>query len=122
MKVMLKARKLCHAIKIDIENEEEDCTAMEAILKAVPSEYVESLGSKDFVNRAWDTLKAMCVGSDCVKKAKALRLQWEYKVLAFRDGKAVEDFALWLQSLVSQLMMLGIIVAKYLRVVPAKYA
>jgi hypothetical protein len=70
--------------------------AMEAILKAVPSKYVESLGSKDFMKCAWDTLKAMRVGSDRVKKAKAQGLWWEYKALAFCDGKAVEDFTLWL--------------------------
>jgi hypothetical protein len=87
MKVMLKVRKLCRAIDIGIENEEEDCAAVEAILKAVPSEYVELLGSKDFAKHAWDTLKAMRVGSDRVKKAKAQRLQWEYKALAFVMAK-----------------------------------
>jgi len=128
MKVMLKARKLWRVINVGIE-EEEDCAAMETILKAVPSEYVESLGSKDSAKLAWDALKAMHVGSDCVKKAcvrkaKAQQLRREYEVLAFRDGEAVEEFTLRLQSLVNQLAVLGVVigdevVAKYL-VVPAK--
>jgi hypothetical protein len=46
MKVMLKARKLWHTIETGTENEE-DCVAMEAILRAIPPEHVESLGSKD---------------------------------------------------------------------------
>jgi hypothetical protein len=46
---------------------------------------------------------------------------------SFREGEAMEDFALRLQSLVSQLAVLGVtideedVVAKYLRVVPTKY-
>ena len=123
MKVMLKARKLWRVINVGIE-EEEDCATMETILKAVPSQYVESLGSKDSAKLAWDALKAMRVGSDCVKKAKAQQLRREYEVLAFRDGEAVEEFTLRLQSLVNQLAVLGVIigdevVANYL-VVPAK--
>jgi hypothetical protein len=70
----------------------------------------------------------MRVGSDCAKKARAQQLWREYEALAFHDGEAVEDFTLWMQSLVSQLAALGIalsdkeVVAKYLTVVPAKYA
>ncbi|CAA0809126.1 Unknown protein [Striga hermonthica] len=98
MKVKLHARKLWRAIEEGTEDEEEDCAAMEAILSAVP------------------------------RKAKAQQLRREYEALAFRDGEAVEDFSLRLQSLVSQLAAHGVtityeeVVAKYLRVVPPKYA
>ncbi|CAA0806572.1 Gag-Pol-related retrotransposon family protein [Striga hermonthica] len=128
MKVKLRARKLWRAIEEGTEDEEEDCAAMEAILSAVPHEYVESLGAKDSAKAAWDALKAMRIGSDRAKKAKAQQLRREYKALAFRDGEAVEDFSLRLQSLVSQLAAYGVTitdeeaVAKYLRVVPPKYA
>jgi hypothetical protein len=70
----------------------------------------------------------MRVGSDCAKKARAQQLWREYEALVFRDGEAVEDFTLWMQSLASQLVALGIalsdkeVVAKYLMVVPSKYA
>ncbi|CAA0822344.1 cysteine-rich RLK (RECEPTOR-like protein kinase) 8 [Striga hermonthica] len=128
MKVKLRARKLWRAIEEGTEDEEEDCAAMEAILSAVPHEYVESLGAKDSAKAAWDALKAMRIGSDRAKKAKAQQLRREYEALAFRDGEAVEDFSLRLQSLVSQLAAHGVTitdeeaVAKYLRVVPPKYA
>ncbi|XP_066333625.1 disease resistance protein RGA5-like [Miscanthus floridulus] len=75
-------------------DEEEDCSALEAILAAVPPEYREPLGSKDSAKEAWDTLKAIRVESDRARKAKAQQLRREYDDLAFRDGEAVEDFAL----------------------------
>ncbi|CAA0839612.1 cysteine-rich RLK (RECEPTOR-like protein kinase) 8 [Striga hermonthica] len=128
MKVNLHARKLWRAIEEGTEDEEEDCAAMEAILSVVPHEYVKSLGTKDSAKAAWDALKARRIGSDRAKKAKAQQLRREYEALAFRDGEAVEDFSLRLQSLVSQLAAHGVpitdeeAVAKYLRVVPPMYA
>ena len=52
MKVKLRARKLWRAIEEGIEDEEEDCLVMEAIISAVTHEYVESLGTKDFAKAA----------------------------------------------------------------------
>ena len=40
-------------------DEEEDCSAMEAILSIVPHKYMESLGPKDSTKATWDTLKTM---------------------------------------------------------------
>ncbi|CAA0827330.1 Unknown protein [Striga hermonthica] len=131
MKVKLRSRKLWRAIEEGTEDEEEDCTTMEAILSAVPHKYVESLVAKDSAKAAWDALKAMRIGrigSDHAKKAKAQQLRREYEALAFRDDEAVEDFSLRLQSLVSQLASHDVTitdeeaVAKYLCIVPPKYA
>ncbi|CAA0825707.1 Unknown protein [Striga hermonthica] len=103
MKVKLRAHKLWRAIEEGTEDEEEDCAAMEAILSALPHEYVESLGVKDSAKAAWDALKDMRIGSDRAKKAKA-------------------------QPLVSQLAAHGVTitdedaVVKCLRVVRRKYA
>lgn len=85
-------KKLWRAIEEDATNEEEDCLAMEAILSAVPHKYMESLVTK----ATWDALKAMCIVSNRMKKAKAQQLRREYKVLTFYDREAVEDFVLWL--------------------------
>lgn len=101
MKVKLHTRKLWCAIEISTEDEEEDCVVMEAILSAVLSEYVKSLGSKDSTKLAWDALKAMRVGSDHAKKVKPQQLRREYEALAFHDVEVVQDFTLWLQLLVS---------------------
>ena len=103
MKVKLRVRRLWKAVDQGTEDEEEDCSALEAILAAVPPEYREPLGSKDSAKEAWDALKTMPVRSDCAKKAKAQQRRREYNDLPFHDGEAVEYFALKLQSLISQL-------------------
>ena len=102
MKVMLKARGLWRVVQDGTDDEQEDQMAM-AILKGVPPEYVTTLGSKDSAKEAWTSLEAIRVGSDRVKKAKLQLLRCEFENIAFRDGEAVEDFALRLTSLVSQL-------------------
>ena len=47
MKVMFKARRLWAAVTVGTADEEDDQSAMEAILKSVPTEYVVPLGAKD---------------------------------------------------------------------------
>jgi len=124
MKVMLKARRLWAAVTVGTADEEDDQSAMEAILKSVPTEYVVPLGAKDSAKEAWESLETMRLGGDRVRKAKAQQLRREYEAIAFRDGEAIEDFALRLTSLVSQLAQVGVDIgeeeaaAKYLRVVP----
>ena len=71
IKVMLKARGLWKAVDVGTEDEEDDQLAMEAILKAVPSEYRVALGSKDTAKDAWDALKMMRLGNERARKAKA---------------------------------------------------
>ncbi|WVZ84977.1 hypothetical protein U9M48_031942 [Paspalum notatum var. saurae] len=120
MKVMLKARGLWRVVQDGTDDEQEDQMAMEAILKGVPPEYVTTLGSKDSAKEAWTSLEAIRVGSDRVKKAKVQQLRHEFETIAFRDGEAVEDFALRLTSLVSQLGTLGEVIKE--ETVVAKYA
>ena len=128
MKVMLKARRLWAAVTVGTDDEEDDQSAMEAILKSVPTEYVVPLGAKDSAKEAWESLESMQLSGDHVRKAKAQQLRREYEAIAFRDGEAVEDFALQLSFLVNQLAQVGIAideeeaVAKYLHVVPPRFA
>ena len=73
-------------------------------------------------------LASFRVGSDRAKRAKAQQLRRDFDDLKFRHGEAVEDFALRLQSLASQLATLGKkleeedVVCKLLRACPAKYS
>ena len=46
MKVKLRARWLWNAVDKGTDNEEDDMSALEAILAAVPAEYREPLGAK----------------------------------------------------------------------------
>ena len=69
MKVKLKARRLWNAIDKGTDVEEDDMSALEAILAAVPAEYREPLGTKGLAKEAWEAITAMRVGSDRAKKA-----------------------------------------------------
>ena len=51
------------------DNEEDDMSALEAILAAVPAKYREPLGAKSSAKEAWEAIAAMSVGSDRAKKA-----------------------------------------------------
>ena len=71
MKVMLKARRLWTALTVGTADEEDDQSAMEAILKSVSAEYVVLLGAKDSAKEAWESLEMMQLGGDRVRKANA---------------------------------------------------
>ena len=94
MKVKLRARRLWNAIDKGTNNEEDDMSALEAILAAVPAEYRKPLGAKSSAKEAWEAIAAMRVGSDHAKKATAQLLKQEYANLKFKDGELVEDFSL----------------------------
>ena len=71
MKVMLKARRLWAAGTVGTVDKEDDQSAMEAILKSVPAEYVVPFGAKDSAKEAWESLESMQLSGDHVRKAKA---------------------------------------------------
>ena len=70
-KVKLRARRLWNAVDKGTDNEEDDMSALGAILTAVPVEYKEPLGAKSSAKKAWKAIAAMRVGSDHAKKATA---------------------------------------------------
>ena len=69
MKVKLRARRLWNAVEKGTDVEEDDMSAMEAILAAVPVEYREPLGMKSSAKEVWEAIAAMHVGSERAKKA-----------------------------------------------------
>ena len=94
MKVKLRVRRLWNVVDKGTDNEEDDMSALEAILAAVPVEYSEPLGAKSSAKEAWEDIAAMRVGSDRAKKATAQLLKQEYANLKFKYGGMVEDFFL----------------------------
>ncbi|WVZ71914.1 hypothetical protein U9M48_020443 [Paspalum notatum var. saurae] len=126
MKVMLKARGLWSIIKHGTDDKQEDQMALEALLRGVPAEYPSTLRRKKTAKLAWESLEKMRLGDDRVKKAWVQQLRREYEALKFHDGEKVEDFALRLQALVSELGALGKkmddeeVVGKYLRAAPKR--
>ena len=93
MKVKLRARRLWNAVDKGTDNEEDDMSALKAILAAVPSEYKEPLGAKSSAKEAWEAIVAMRVGYDRAKKATAQLLKQEHANVKFKDGEMV-DFSL----------------------------
>ena len=127
MKVKLRARRLWNAVDKGTDNEEDDMSALEAILAVVPVEYREPLGAKNSAKEAWEAIAAMRVGSDRAKKATAQLLKQKYANLKFKDGESVEDFSLRLQLLISKLRSHDVTideeeaVSKYLHSLLVKY-
>ena len=70
IKVKLRVRQIWNAVDKGTDNEEDDMSALEAILAAVPAEYREPLGAKSSAKEAWEAI-AVRVGSDRAKKATA---------------------------------------------------
>ena len=75
IKVKLRARRLWNAVDKGTDNEEDDMSAMEAILAAVPAEYRELLGAKSSAKEAWEAIAAMRVSSDRANKETAQLLK-----------------------------------------------
>ena len=119
--------RLWNAIDKGTDNEEDDMSALEAILAAIPPEYREPLGVKSSAKEAWEAITAMRVGFDRAKKATAQLLKQEYANLKFKDDETVEDFSLRLQTLINKLKSHGVTideeeaVSKYLHSMLVKY-
>jgi hypothetical protein len=64
MKIKLRARRLWTAIKRGTDNEDDDVSAVEALLSSTAQEYHQMLGDKKNAKEAWDALTSMCIGSD----------------------------------------------------------
>ena len=95
-------------------------------MQAVPPEMMPGLAVKWTAKEAWEAIRAMRVGSDRVRKGKVQQLKKEFEMISFRDGESVDDFALRLTNLVTNLATLGApidetqVVEKFLRVVPPR--
>ncbi|XP_066392356.1 uncharacterized protein [Miscanthus floridulus] len=98
MKVKLRARQLWNASDKGADNEEDDMSALEAILAAVPTEYRELLGVNNSAKEVWEAIAAMRIGFDRTKKTTAQLLEQEYINLKFKDDESMEGFSLRMLS------------------------
>ena len=71
MRVMLQGRYLWDAVNVGTTNFTDDCNALEALCKSVPTELQGSMANKTTAKAAWDTLKTRHIGIDRVRKARA---------------------------------------------------
>jgi hypothetical protein len=94
MRVNLQAQGLWEAVDTGDVPFHEDRQALSAILRAVPAEMLRPLAEKDNAKDAWDALKSMRVGADCVKESRAQKLRQTFESMRFKPGESVEDFSL----------------------------
>jgi hypothetical protein len=101
---------------------------MGCLLRSVPKEMWQMLGSKKMVKDAWAPVKSMRVGAERVKEANAQRLLKEFENIAFCDGESVDDFTMRINALAADLRTSREaiedtrVVKKMLRVLPQRYA
>ncbi|GJV34844.1 hypothetical protein Tco_1407321 [Tanacetum coccineum] len=76
---------------------------------------------------AWETLKTMFMGADRVKNTKVQTLKAEFETLGMKDREIIDDFAMKVNNIVSNIRALGekveeaYVVKKLFRVVPSKF-
>jgi hypothetical protein len=70
MKVIFQARGMWRAVETNTTEKVLDWQAMAAIPRSMPSEYVQTLKSKDTTKLVWDSLRTMRVVSNLVCRAK----------------------------------------------------
>jgi hypothetical protein len=92
MMVNLQAAVLWDVIESGAGDYREDCSALAAILRAVPQEMQAGLAVKKEAHDAWEAISKLCLGADQVKEANAERLKHKFSELAFKSGESVEDF------------------------------
>ncbi|XP_074337557.1 uncharacterized protein LOC141674757 [Apium graveolens] len=131
MKVYLQAQGVWHAVEADSTTPDEEKTdkmAMEAIYQSIPEDILLSVAEKKTTKETWVAVKTMCLGTDKVKKARVQTLKAEFESqLSMKETEVIDDFCMKLNSLVTNIRVLGeemqeaYIVKKLLRAVPGKF-
>ena len=127
MKLKLQARSLWETVQVGAIDYIDDRNALEAITLGVPEEMHGSIARKAIAKEAWDSLKKMHLGVDRVRQAKANTLRREFDALRFKDLESVDDFAIRITDVASQLEVLDAgytepeVVRKFLQAMPPRY-
>ncbi|XP_062223882.1 uncharacterized protein LOC133922530 [Phragmites australis] len=127
MQVNLEGMELWDAVEAGNAERGKDRRALAVILRGVPPEMKSGLAAKKSAKEAWAAVKFLRMGDARVQEAKAQYLLKQFELAAFKDGEAIDDFAVRIDSLAAELRGLGEkmeeerVVKKMLRVVPSKY-
>lgn len=130
MQCNYEAMEVCEVIEHsgDGVKRSQDRLAMGCLLRSVPKEMWQMLGSKKTLKDAWAAVKSMRVGADRVREANVQRLLKEFENITFNDSESVDDFAMRINALAADLRTSGEeiedtrVVKKMLRVLPQRYA
>lgn len=108
-------------------DEKTDKVAMAAIFQAIPEDILLSLAEKKTATETWTAIKTMCLGAEKVKRAKVQTLKVEFENLNMKDAEMIDDYAMKLNALVTNIQALGetveesYVVKKLLRSMPSKF-
>jgi hypothetical protein len=127
MQVNLEGMELWDAVETGNAERGKDRRALAVILRGVPPEVKSGLAAKQTAKEAWAVVKSLQMGDTRVQEAKAQHLLKQFENAAFKDGEAINDFAVRIGSIAAELHELGEdmederVVKKMLRVVPSRF-
>ncbi|XP_074373682.1 uncharacterized protein LOC141714033 [Apium graveolens] len=131
MRIFMEAHGIGEAIEPkdpkETIKEKTDKVAMAAIFQAIPKDILLSLAEKKMTKETWMAIKTMCLGAERVKQAKVQILKAEFESLNIKDTEMIDDFALKLNALVTNIRALGetieesYVVKKLLCSMPSKF-
>ena len=124
----LEAMYLWDAIESDKVERRRDRLALGAMIRGVPPEMHSMLLNKKSTREAWEAIRSMRLGAERVKEVNAQKLLAEFESISFKTGESIDDFAVRIGKLATDLKGLGEesvddtrVMKKFLRVVPARY-
>jgi hypothetical protein len=81
--------------------------ALEVLTKVIPLELMGIIMNKAIAIDVWNSLYLRNIGTEHVRKARANTLQQEFDALKFKDGEMIDNFGVHINSLTTQLAVLG---------------
>ncbi|XP_020254172.1 uncharacterized protein LOC109831249 [Asparagus officinalis] len=128
MKVYMQAQGVWDAVEAEgrVDNRR-DKIALAAIYQGVNDEILLLLAEKTMAKDVWTALKSMYMGADRVTRAKLQKLKMEFEALRMREGESVDEFTVWLNTVVSKMHAMGekmddiAVVEKVLRAITPKF-
>jgi hypothetical protein len=98
------------------------------MMRGVPPDMHSMLLNKKMAKEAWEAIKSMRLGAERVKEVNAQKLLADFESISFKTGETIDDFAVRIGKLATDLKGLGEesvddtrVVKKFLRVVPPRY-
>ncbi|KAL8090283.1 hypothetical protein AgCh_039668 [Apium graveolens] len=99
----------------------------QGVWEAIEAKGKSTIAEKESSKEAWEAIKTMCQGADCLKQAKVQTLKSEFESLHMKDTETLDNFCLKINGLVANIRSLGeemnesYVVKRLLRAMPSKF-
>nr|KAJ0225396.1 hypothetical protein LSAT_V11C100018330 [Lactuca sativa] len=131
MRVFMQAQGVWDAVEPRTPNTvvevKKDKMALAAIYQGILEDLLLSLAEKQTAKEAWTARKTMFMGAYRVKTARVQTLKAEFELLSIKETEKIDEFAVKVNNVVSNIRALGdvveedYVVKKLLRAVPSKF-